>query len=68
MPDGDRIPDIGASDGDAGIGRVAARLRRLAMEKFYGSVTVKFQAGKPTHVDEQRTRLVRDLPDSEPGA
>ena len=41
-------------------------LARLILDKFYGSVTIKFQHGKVTHV-ETETRChwqYKDLPDS----
>jgi len=40
-------------------------LARLILEKFYGSVTIKFEAGKVTHVETEtrRTWKYQDLPD-----
>ena len=41
-------------------------LARLILEKFYGSVTIKFEAGKVTHVETEtrRTWQYRDLPEA----
>ncbi len=40
-------------------------LARLILEKFYGSVTIKFEAGKVTHVETEtrRTWKYQDLPE-----
>ena len=40
-------------------------LARLLLEKFYGSVTIKFEHGKVTHVETETRRhwQYRDLPD-----
>jgi hypothetical protein len=39
-------------------------LARLMVDRFYGSVTIKFEAGKVTHVTSESTRTwkYRDLP------
>jgi hypothetical protein len=41
-------------------------LAGLIMEKFYGSVTIRFEAGKVTHVETQTGRKweYSDLPES----
>ena len=43
-------------------------LARLILERFYGSVTIKFEAGKVTHVETETRRAwaYKDLP-NEPG-
>ncbi len=37
----------------------------LTLRKFYGTVTIRFEAGKVTHVETETRRLwrYRDLPD-----
>ena len=42
-------------------------LARLILDKFYGSVTIRFESGKVTHVETETRRLwqYRDLPDQE---
>jgi len=44
-------------------------LARLVMEKFYGSVTIKFEGGKVTHVETETRRLwqYKDLPEPSAG-
>ena len=32
-------------------------LAKLILEKFYGSVTIKFEAGKVTHVETETRRV-----------
>ena len=41
-------------------------LARLILDKFYGSVTIRFESGKVTHVDVETHRSYRysDLPTS----
>jgi len=45
-------------------------LARLVMEKFYGSVTIRFEHGKVTHVETEtrRTWQYKDLPELEVSA
>jgi len=40
-------------------------LARLILDKFYGSVAIKFEAGKVTHVEMETRRMwqYKDLPD-----
>ena len=40
-------------------------LARLILEKFYGSVTIRFEHGKVTHVETETRRAwqYKDLPD-----
>jgi len=40
-------------------------LARLILEKFYGSVIIKFEAGKVTHVETETRRAwqYKDLPE-----
>lgn len=40
-------------------------LRRLALDRFFGSVTIKFEHGKVTHVETETRRMwkYKDLPD-----
>jgi len=40
-------------------------LARLILDRLYGSVTIKFEAGKLTHVETETRRSwrYRDLPD-----
>jgi len=40
-------------------------LARLILEKFYGSVTIRFEHGKVTHVETETKRMwqYKDLPD-----
>ena len=42
-------------------------LARLILDKFYGSVTIRFESGKVTHVETETRRMwqYRDLPDQE---
>ena len=44
-------------------------LARLVLEKFYGSVTIKFESGKVTHVETVSRQMWRykDLPGPEYG-
>ena len=39
-------------------------LVRLILEKFYGTVTIRFESGKVTHVEAERRRMwqYKDLP------
>ena len=39
-------------------------LAKLILEKFYGSVTIKFEAGKVTHVETETRRVwqYKDIP------
>ena len=39
-------------------------LARLILDKFYGSVTIRFESGKVTHVETETRRMwqYRDLP------
>ena len=41
-------------------------LARLILEKFYGSVTIRFEHGKVTHVETETKRMwqYKDLPSS----
>ena len=40
-------------------------LARLVLDRFYGSVTIKFESGKVTHVETETRRAwqYKDLPD-----
>ena len=44
-------------------------LARLILDRFYGSVTIKFEHGKVTHVETETKRhwQYRDLPDPQTG-
>ncbi len=39
-------------------------LARLALDKFYGTVTIRFESGKVTHVETETRRMweYKDLP------
>ena len=41
-------------------------LARLILDKFYGSVTIRFESGKVTHVETETRRMwqYKDLPES----
>ena len=44
-------------------------LARLILDRFYGTVTIRFESGKVTHVqaETQQTWEYKDLPGSEAG-
>jgi len=43
-------------------------LAALMLDKFYGTVTIRFESGKVTHVETETRRMwqYRDLPDGGP--
>lgn len=48
--------------------RLFSFLRRFFADRFYGTVTIKFECGKVTHVEieSRRTYEYKDLPASPP--
>ena len=45
-------------------------LARLILDKFYGSVTIRFENGKVTHVETETRRMwqYKDLPEQASGS
>ncbi len=47
--------------------KVIAAIRRAVQERFFGTLTITFQEGHPTHVKQETTRTIqdKDLPDAQ---
>jgi len=49
-------------------GKLFRFLARLILDKFYGTVTIRFESGKVTHVETETKRMwqYKDLPEVHP--